>query len=100
MRCGGSSRPCVSTSPIKTLEDRPGALERYLAYLRTERRLAAHTLAAYGRDGALLAALAPGRSPGDITTQDIRRFIATLHGKGASPRSLARVLSSWRGLFD
>jgi integrase/recombinase XerC len=26
--------------------------------------------------------------------------VATLHGKGQSPRSLARVLSSWRGLFD
>ena len=78
----------------------PSALERYLAYLRNERRLAAHTLEAYGRDGAMLAALAGGRALADLTPHDIRRFVATLHGKGASPRSLARALSCWRGLFD
>jgi integrase/recombinase XerC len=73
---------------------RPSALERYLSHLRTERRLAANTLAAYSRDGALLLAI------GALGSQDIRRFIATLHSKGQSPRSLARILSSWRGLFD
>jgi integrase/recombinase XerC len=57
-------------------------------------------LGAYARDGALLAALSAGREPSGITAQDIRRFIATLHGKGLSPRSLARVLSSWRGFFE
>jgi integrase/recombinase XerC len=76
------------------------ALERYLAHLRTGRRLAANTLGAYARDGALLATLSAGREPSGITAQDIRRFIATLHGKGLSPRSLARVLSSWRGFFE
>ena len=72
------------------------SLERYLSHLRTGRRLAANTLGAYARDGALLAALSAGREPSGITSQDIRRFIAMLHGKGLSPRSLARVLSSWR----
>jgi integrase/recombinase XerC len=79
---------------------RPSALERYLSHLRTERRLAANTLAAYSRDGALLLALAAERPIGALGSQDIRRFIATLHSKGQSPRSLARILSSWRGLFD
>jgi integrase/recombinase XerC len=78
----------------------PSALERYLATLRTGRRLAAHTLTAYGRDGRLLEGLAGERGLGSITSHDIRRFIATLHGKGQSPRSLARILSSWRGFFD
>ena len=77
-----------------------GALERYLAHLRTGRRLAANTLAAYARDGALLATLSAGRDPKDLTTHDVRRFIALLHGQGQSPRSLARVLSSWRGFFE
>ena len=86
-------------SPIKALEDRPGALERYLSHLRTERRLAAHTLSAYGRDGAILARLAADRPLAALTGADIRRFIATLHGAGQSPRSLARILSSWRGLY-
>ncbi len=82
------------------MSTRPSALERYLSHLRTERRLAANTLAAYSRDGALLLALAAERPIGALGPQDIRRFIATLHSKGQSPRSLARILSSWRGLFD
>jgi integrase/recombinase XerC len=90
----------VSTPPIKALEDRPAsALERYLTHLRTGRRLARHTLAAYERDGRLLESLAAGRPLAALGASDIRRFIATLHSKGLAPRSLARVLSSWRGLF-
>ncbi|MGZ5062023.1 MAG: tyrosine recombinase XerC [Usitatibacter sp.] len=78
----------------------PSALERYLGHLRTGRRLSSNTLSAYSRDGNELLALARGRSLASLTGNDIRRFIATLHGKGRSPRSLARVLSSWRGLFE
>ena len=44
--------------------------------------------------------MAGDRSPAELTTHDIRRFIGALHGKGQSPRSLARVLSSWRGFFE
>ena len=76
------------------------ALARYLDHLRHERRLAAHTLTAYSRDAALLLALAGDRPLGAITGNEIRRSIAALHSKGLAPRSLARVLSSWRGLFD
>jgi integrase/recombinase XerC len=76
------------------------SLERYLSHLRHERRLASHTLQAYARDGRLLLAMAAGRGPEALGTPDIRRFVATLHGKGLAPRSLARVLSSWRGLFE
>ena len=77
----------------------PSQLERYLSHLRHERRLAAHTLQAYSRDGAMLLALADGRPLERLGGQDIRRFVAALHGKGQSPRSLARVLSTWRGFF-
>ena len=89
----------MSTPPTKAPGDRPTALERYLSSLRTGRRLAANTLTAYSRDGALLEALAGGRALGELGTHDIRRFIATLHSKGQSPRSLARILSSWRGFY-
>ena len=78
----------------------PSFLDRYLAHLRHERRLADHTLSAYSRDGRLLLALAGDRPLAKLAGTDIRRFIATLHGKGHRPRSLARVLSSWRGFFD
>jgi integrase/recombinase XerC len=91
----------VSTpSPIKTLEDRPSAVERYLTHLRTERRLANNTLGAYSRDTNLLLALAGERALESLSSTDIRRFVAALHGKGQSPRSLARTLSAWRGFYD
>jgi integrase/recombinase XerC len=75
------------------------ALARYLDFLRHERRLAAHTLIAYARDGAVLEMLAGGRDLKSLESTDIRRFVAMMHGKGLSPRSLARMLSSWRGLY-
>jgi len=78
----------------------PSALERYLSSLRTGRRLASNTLSAYARDGRLLIGLAGERALENLGSQDIRRFVAQLHSKGQSPRSLARILSSWRGLFD
>src|SRR6188474_900101 len=91
MRCGGSSPPSVSP---------PSALARYLDHLRHERRLAAHTLQAYGRDARLLEKLASGRPVEQLQPADVRRFVATLHGQGQSPRSLARILSAWRGFYD
>lgn len=93
MRCGASSLPCVSTLS-------PSAIERYLAHLRNERRLSPHTVEAYRRDAGLLQSLAAERPVEAARGADIRRFVATLHGRGLSPRSLARVLSSWRGLYD
>ncbi len=77
----------------------PSPFERYLSHLRSGRRLARHTLEAYARDGRLLGELAADRPLEELTSHDIRRFIATLHGRGLSPRSLARALSCWRGLF-
>jgi integrase/recombinase XerC len=78
----------------------PSAFERYLGSLRGERRLAANTVDAYRRDGALLAELAGERPLGELQSADVRRFVATLHGRGQSPRTLARVLSCWRGFYD
>lgn len=75
------------------------APKRYLDHLRNARRLSGHTVAAYARDLALLARLRGERAEADLTGADIRRFVATLHGKGLAPRSLARVLSSWRGYY-
>lgn len=77
----------------------PSALERYLSHLRNERRLAGNTLAAYDRDTRMLQSLAGARTLGELRSADIRRFVATLHGKGNSPRTLARVVSCWRGFY-
>lgn len=75
------------------------AAERYLAYLASERRASAHTLSAYRRDLARLASLSAARSPESLDSHDIRQFAARLHASGLGGRSIARVLSSWRGFY-
>jgi len=92
MRSGDSS-PRPPTPPAS-------ALERYLSHLATGRRLAANTVTAYRREGERLVRLAGERGIADLGPRDIRRVIAKLHAEGLSPRSLARALSSWRGLYD
>ncbi|WP_036171950.1 tyrosine recombinase XerC [Massilia sp. 9096] len=73
---------------------------RYLAELATQRKLSAHTIAAYGRDLAELARLAGHADWPALTHFDIRRFAAKLHADGQSPTSIARKLSGWRGFFE
>lgn len=76
-------------------------LERYLTHLRVERRLAARTLALY--DDALRRltqqAAAASLELAQIQPAHIRRWAAQLHAGGLSPRSVALMLSAWRGLF-
>jgi integrase/recombinase XerC len=78
------------------------SIERYLSFLTHERRLAALTVKHYGRDLALLSQLADGAKKivTALSQADIRRFAATLHGRGLSAKSLARVLSGWRGYYE
>jgi integrase/recombinase XerC len=78
----------------------PQALQDWFSHLAYERRLAAHTLSAYRRDALELVALAGDRPLAALDAHDIRRFVAALHGRGLAPKSLARMLSSWRGLFE
>ncbi len=74
-------------------------VERYLEDLRVERRSSPHTIAAYARDLKRFAEEVGGTPSAMIGTADIRRFAARLHAGGLSPRSIARHLSSVRGLF-
>ncbi len=83
-------------------------IDRYLSSLKDERRLSPLTVKHYQRDLALLetlvaASVRDSRSAAhsllELTQAEIRRFAATLHGHGLAPRSLARVLSGWRGFF-
>ncbi len=78
------------------------AVHRYLQFIAHQRRLSPLTIKHYGRDLALLEELLGERAEESLLTltqTEIRRFAATLHGRGLSPRSLARVLSGWRGFF-
>jgi integrase/recombinase XerC len=58
------------------------------------------TLKAYQRDLVALSELAAPHPAESLSPVLIRRFIAELHGKGLSGRSLGRMLSAWRGLFS
>ena len=69
--------------------------QQYLSFLRIERRLSPNTLQGYERDIAEL----PQKQLTALTAQDIKRALASLHSKGLSPRSIARLLSAWRGYF-
>ncbi|WP_323001364.1 tyrosine recombinase XerC [Denitromonas sp.] len=74
-------------------------IEAYLGDLSSQRRASAHTLTSYRRELRKLAELAGAVPPDSITSAQIRRFAARLHGDGLSPRSVARALSAWRGFF-
>jgi integrase/recombinase XerC len=74
-------------------------LEGYLAQLRQERRLSVHTTAAYGRDVGTLLELCGETPLQDLEVHHVRRFVARLHAGGLGGRSLARLLSAWRGFF-
>ncbi len=58
-----------------------------------------HTRAAYLRDAHTLAVLAGDADLARLDSRALRRFLATLHGRGLSGRSLSRALSSWRALY-
>ena len=74
-------------------------LQGYLRHLTHERRLAAHTATNYRRDIEALLDFAGATPPAGLQAHDIRRGIAQLHGKGLDGRSLARMLSAWRGFY-
>jgi len=71
----------------------------YLDALKHQRRLAGATLANYAR--ALDVLLQLHKKPiATLEAAEVRRAVAILHGKGLSPRTLALVLSAWRGWFN
>ena len=75
-------------------------LTEYLEFLNFERGLSPLTRENYARDIAQLIKLADSTTLSALQTNHIRRFIASLHSKGLGGKSIARMLSSWRGFFD
>ncbi len=71
----------------------------YLSYLTQERRLSANTAASYKRDIDELIALVGAGNLGELQSHQIRRFAAQLHARGLGGRSIARMLSAWRGFY-
>jgi integrase/recombinase XerC len=85
--------------------DLAAGVAAHLSRLETERGYSGHTIAGYRRDLQTLLSLhqqARGTCQewNGITDSDIRRWVAQLAREGLSAKSLARMLSAWRGFFD
>ena len=102
-------------------------VERYLEYVRTEKRLAQRTVELYALDLGKLQSFAAGSTPigaspasaggrgksgnegkstgasalalCEVSHHHIRRWIAMMHGGGRSGRGIALILSGWRGFY-
>jgi integrase/recombinase XerC len=78
-------------------------LERFERHLATERRLSAHTLAAYRRDLAALALWCDRNGLEDwgvLDHQHVRTFAARSHARGLKGRSIQRRLAALRTFFS
>lgn len=75
------------------------AVAAYLAELAEQRRQSPHTVSNYRRDLVRLLALTGDMPLDQVQVHHIRRYVAQLHGQGLSGRTLARLLSAWRGFF-
>ena len=71
----------------------------YLDALKHQRRLSPATLSNYQRALDLLLGLLKESPLESLDAAQVRRFLAMLHAKGLAPRTLALVLSAWRGWF-
>ena len=76
-------------------------VDAWLDHLRVERRRSPLTLDSYARDLEQLRRFAAGRScPVEaLDRHALEAFVRELMGRGLSPRSVARVVSSTRGFF-
>jgi integrase/recombinase XerC len=76
-------------------------VQRFLDHLRVERRLAARTLTLYANalQRLELAAQTSGIELPQAQPHHVRGWIAQQRARGLGPRSIALVLSAWRGLY-
>ncbi len=78
------------------------AVLQHLRYLQAERRLADRTLVLYTDAFTRLMRFVlaqEGVSLKQVRSHHVRQWVAALHGGGLAPRSIAMILSAWRGLY-
>jgi integrase/recombinase XerC len=71
----------------------------YLNALEHQRRLSRATLRNYAHAIQALLNFHDKNKLEDLEPAQVRRFLAMLHAKGLSPRTLALTLSAWRGFY-
>ncbi len=89
------------SSPSCTLDT---AVTRFLQYLRVERNASDLTLKSYREDFTALGeylqqTIGAGCAPVDVTTLELRGYVAALHDAGYAKTTIARRLASLRSLF-
>jgi integrase/recombinase XerC len=96
---GVKGEAAASKSPAALNAGAAKLLQDFLGHLANERRLSQNTLLNYGRDIAALLDLAADTPLAKLQIQHMRRFVSQLHARGLDGRSLARMLSAWRGFY-
>jgi integrase/recombinase XerC len=83
------------------MSDDLALVDKYLEYVRVQKRLAERTLELYSLDLRKLGDFArqAGVELTRVTTAHIRRWVAQMHGAGRSGRGIALILSGWRGFY-
>lgn len=89
----------AGASAPASADARRGLVAAYLEHLAVERRLAEGTRIAYAHGLDALLAAVPDVPPAEMRTAHLRRAAAQLRSRGLEGRTIARVLSSWRGFF-
>jgi len=81
-------------------DSRHRLLEEFLDQLAHQRRLSPGTARNYRRAVEELFALNDGVSLKKFEAQHMRRTVSRLHARGMSGRTIATLLSGWRGFFN
>ena len=72
----------------------------YIDYLTFEKGLSSNSIKSYAHDLAQLVILVEHDRFESFSIQDIRRASAKLNSQGLHGKSIARMLSAWRGFFN
>jgi len=75
------------------------AIQKYIDHIQFEKGLSSLTIKNYKKDIDQLM-LFLNKNLRDIKSDDIRKAVAFSHSKGLGSKSLARMISSWRGFFN
>ena len=84
---------------MRSRSDGPTLAADYLNALEHQRRLSPATLRNYAHAIHALLQFQEKTSLENLEPGQVRRFIAMLHARGLSPRTLALTLSAWRGFY-
>ncbi|MGI9471535.1 MAG: site-specific tyrosine recombinase XerD [Rubripirellula sp.] len=88
-----------SGAPAKSARATETVCSDFLDYLRGECHLTANTIAAYGRDMQRFVAWLGSKKLSGLTINQLSDYVATLHGEGLAPASIARNVVAVRTFF-